>query len=1511
MTEIAIVGMACRFPGASDIGTFWTNLANGVDSIEPIADERLEQALLQDPEEWHQDGFVKMAAVVEGAEEFDAHFFGLSSREAQIMDPQHRVFLECAWHALEDAGYDGEKYPGRIGVFAGTGMNFYFLHNLWKRPSVISKIGALESVLLNDKDYLSTRVSFKLKLTGPSIVVQSACSTSLVAVHLARESLLAGGCDMALAGGVSLQIPQRKGYTYEPGSIVSPDGRCRAFDAKAEGTIFGSGVGTIVLKRLRDAITDKDHIYAIVKGSAINNDGGSKTGYTAPSIDGQAEVIRMAQDVANVDPETISYVEAHGTATVIGDPVEVAALTKAFGNCNGRRQFCALGSVKTNVGHLDAAAGIAGLIKACLAIEHRQIPASLHYTSPNANITFEQTPFFVNADLRNWCPGNVRRAGVNAFGIGGTNAHVILEEAPDRSPSENTKPQQLLILSAKTPNALNEIGKRLAIHLKGHHELDLGDVAYTLQVGRHEFNYRRSIVCDGIEGATRLLEGDPNSEEESLGLANETPPPSVFMFPGQGTQFSGMARELYSCEPLFRRHADLCLGMIADIAHTNLKEVLFVEPHLFPLADQARSDTRYVQLMLFVCEYALAKLLIDIDIIPDAMIGHSIGEYVAACLAAVFTLEDVIRLVDARGRLMQSTTPGRMLIVGLSEEACDKYLSDGVSLAAVNGPELCVLAGPDRVIAELESRLAREGHRARGLPVSRAFHSWLMDPVLDSFESEVAKIRLQEPKLPFISNVTGTWIEPAQATSVGYWREHLRKTVRFWSGIRKLGEQENRLFMEVGPGQTLITLAKRSLKKANCIAFMPSGRMKGGDYEPFLKAVGATWVMGCPVNWQAKYEEEKRCRVPLPGYPFERQRYWLEYRDSDESSSSELQRESTVARWFYAPAWKQALSPTIFENGKGAVHRDDEEFLFFSGGDSWSADLAERIKNAGSHVTYITPGPRYRKRSSGDFTIDPDNPRDYEQVFRDVARHGKPPSRIVHTLTLGTKGSRLIPNGRRRNALAHARTLFHLAQALTSQNVLDPVDLFIITTGTEEITGSEYLQPENALIVGPSKVLPQEYPNIRCRLLDIETEPSGKRIVTPPERITTELLSDAPLESITAYRGSSRWVPTYNRLYDKHPTYHESHLKKEGAYLIVGGLGKLGSIFGEFLAKNYKARLALTNVSGFPDRREWGALKATDDRRWIVDRLLAMEGFGTNVFTTRMDLGSLSNIREQLDVVEKVIGRLDGVIHAAGVLRPDAFRSLTDTDARLLEEHLRPKVYGLTNLSAVIKTKQLDFCMLVSSLSAVLGGIGYSAYSATNCYMDAFAALHNRTSSFPWLVLDWDEWYFPERAEASRSSHTARRSRIRPPDYEDVIEKSFANYGQTKRIVVSTTNLDRRIKQWIERGERENQSDQGDGFHLHAHARPELETVFVEPRTPTEQKLARIWQKVLGVERIGACDHFFDLGGDSLIASDILGQVRMEFQLELPIAKVLNNGSVEELAVVIDELSDKVIPNGP
>jgi amino acid adenylation domain-containing protein len=875
---VAIIGMAGRFPGAPDINQLWDNLCRGVESITRFSKNELgpgiDQALIDNPD------YVPARGIVEGADLFDAAFFGIGPLEARLMDPQHRIFLELCWTAMENAGYDSQSFAGMIGVYAGVGDNHYYPNNVLAHPDLVNIVGNAIVGYGNEKDYISTRVSYCLNLTGPGVSANTGCSTTLLAADNAFNALINYECDMALAGGVDIYVPQKSGFLFQEGGVFCRDGHCKPFDDSATGTMFCDGAGVVVLKRLADAIADGDRIYAIIRGSAKNNDGANKVSFLAPSVEGQAKVIAMAQALANVEPEDISYIEAHGTGTPLGDPIEIEALTKVFRYKTDKKQFCLLGSIKGNIGHPTIASGVAGLIKAALCLYHEKIPALLHFQKPNSRIDFQNSPFLVVDKLTPWPRSDRRRiAGISSFGFGGTNVHSIIEEAPPVQSSSVSRPEQLLILSARTAMALEKMTDNLRNHLLQNPAENLADVSFTLQRGRRYQAHRRYLVCKDIPDTVDMLV-KPDPMRSQTRLCETRDPRLVFMFPGQGTQYVNMGKSFYDHEPLFRSTLDQCCEILQPHLECDLRDFLFPEEQDYEKAKQSLQNTFYTQPALFTIEYSLARLLLHWGIRPSAMLGHSVGEFVCACLAGVFSLEDALRLIATRGRLIRDLPSGSMLSVRCSAEDIEARLPENIQLAAANSPLLCVVSGPHESIAHFEAELKRDKIACKKLYTSHAFHSAMMDPVVDKFIAEVARAELKPPQMQFVSTVTTQWMTDKDATDPAYWGRHLRMPVRFSHGIRTLLKENAGIFIEVGPRSTGTTLARQHGDAQNKVLATPTmaeSYSGNAEWTALLSALGYLWANGVTPDWQKFYENEKRHRIPLPAYPFERKKYWVDY----------------------------------------------------------------------------------------------------------------------------------------------------------------------------------------------------------------------------------------------------------------------------------------------------------------------------------------------------------------------------------------------------------------------------------------------------------------------------------------------------------------------------------------------------------------------------------------------------------------------------------------------------------
>jgi len=1560
--EIAVIGMAGRFPAAPDIETFWDNLSQGLETISFLSEDELagiEPGLRNNP------NFVRTrGGVLEDSQYFDASFFNYAPLEAEYMAPQNRVFHECAWTALEDAGYDPGSYNRLIGLYIGISST----HD-WEILSEASLTASGQDTFaahyLKDRDFLSTLISYKLNLKGPAFSVHTTCSTSLVAIHLASQGLLTGDCHMALAGGIAIRFEDTKGYLYDEGMVMSPDGHCRAFAAEARGTTGGDGLGIVVLKRLEEAIADKDHIYAVIKGSAINNDGNRKVGYTAPSIAGQAEVIRKALRMAEVNPEDISYIETHGTATPLGDVTEVAALKLAF--ATDKKHFCGLGSVKTNVGHLDVAAGAAGFIKTVLALKHRLIPPSLHFETPNPKIDFENSPFYVNTGLKEWkAGGKPRRAGVSSFGIGGTNAHIILEEFPPEAqnidiegtgglapltavqwPSESvsqcvsasvgqwvngqrtdgrkSRDYQLMLLSAKTPSALDQMTENLAGYLKKNPGININNAAYTLQAGRKRFHYRRKLLCaNAREVIDGLTAPGPGRVQTYGAKPEEEGKHAVFMFPGLGPQYVNMGRDLYEQEPIFREEMNRCFEILQPLLDYDIKEILY--PDISPQSTQSsqRGDNydktsvssapsavkinqfEIAQLVIFIFEYALAKLLMKWGIEPYAMMGYSFGEYTAACLAGVFGLEDILPLLVVRGKLISVLPPGLMLSVPLPAEDVRGLLTGELSIGIDNGSS-CVISGPLASVRSFAKRIKEKKLLGTPLESTHAIHSAVMEPVMEKFAREVATISLGTPKIPYISTVTGDWIRVDDARSPGYWAKQLRAPVVFARGVQRLLEEPGAIFLEVGPGRDISALVNRELPDRSAhhavnLVKHPNPKKEIPDEYYLADKIGLLWLYGVNIDWQAYHQGENLYRIPLPTYPFARQRFHrvAAYKDKHmpgpggKPGKPGLKEERQLADCFHVLSWKQTVPPLSLNPGS-MTHDKRSWLVFLDEENGLGTGLIRKItgKPGGGKVITVSPGNCFSRVGEDRYIIDPSGKEDYDSLVKELLTGGKFPGVVVHLWSLGGEDAHKDEQeydidfyGKCQEKgyysllfLVQALEKHHIAKNFAETTALDTLQIEILVNEVWAITGQERLAAEQAPILGLGKTIPQEYPNITCRSIDVGIPSPGPVNET---RLLNHLIAEfaAPGPDLTvAYRGNFRWVQRFEPLKLEAKEGLPVRLRKKGVYLITGGLGNDSFMRARYLAENLEAKLVLTGRTPLPERAYWQqylVLHSDNDPVGIkIKRVLELEQKGAKVLPLCADVSDRFDMEQVMQRIDAEFGELNGVIHAAGETSVDSARLLAELGREGSERHFKPKVYGLYVLEKILNQRNPDFCLITSSIASAAGGMGLAAYTAASIFMDTFTRRHNQKNPVPWICLNWEGTTPGETVEAF---------------------KRVLSLGAVDQVFFSKTDPERLVKERTGfkfiKDENKEKPYPGTQEGAFSYSRPGLSIPYEPPGNEIEQELANIWQRFLGIEKIGINDDLFDLGGDSLKAANILSIIHKELNVNIPIKEFFDNPTI-------------------
>nr|AYM54551.1 short-chain dehydrogenase/reductase SDR [Racemicystis crocea] len=1459
---VAVIGMAGRFPGAPDVEALWSLLRDGREGIPRFSREALLEAglprdLIDNP------AYVPAGGLIEGVDRFDAGRFGYSPREAALMDPQQRVFLECSLSALENAGHDPRSFEGWIGVFAGSGAPSYLLHHATRAKDARTELRQL--VMGSLPDFLATRVAYRLDLRGPALDIQTACSTSLVATHLACQNLLGFQCDMAIAGGVTLSLAQ--GYLYEPDSILSPDGHCRPFDARAQGTVPGSGCGVVVLRRLEDALEDGDDILAVIRGSAVNNDGAAKVGFTAPSVEGQEQAISLALGMAGFSAESISYLETHGTGTRLGDPIEIRALARVFGEADQKR--CAIGSIKSNLGHLDTAAGVTGLIKTILMLRHRTLVPTLHFEAPNPELGLHETPFHVNTKLRPWRrldEDTPLRAGVSSFGIGGTNAHVVLEEAPAQPARRSRGKRVILPLSAKSPAALDAMSAALAAHLDKHPDLPLEDAAFTLQRGRQALELRRAVVAASVDEARQSLR-----DASAAGPPVEGAKKVAFLFPGQGAQHPGMGKGLYRELPVFREALDACATLLGKLHGIDLLSLLF--------GPEARAEqleeTAIAQPALFTVEYALARQWMEWGVLPDVLLGHSVGEYAAACLAQVFSLEEALDLVVARGRLIQAMPRGAMLSVSLPEEEIAPRLGPSLSIAAVNAPDMVTVAGPTQAIAELEERLRAEdmGITCRRLRTSHAFHSAMMDPVLEPFRARVAALRPKAPTIPILSCATGALLSAEEAQSPAYWARQIRQPVRFYEGVRRLFEAPRRALLEVGPGKTLGALAARKAPAGVVVrSSMPAPQAGADELSTLLTTAADLWSAGAPLDF-ARMHDEPRRRVALPGYAFARERHWLDAKAPVEHATLGPQQEEEgwrkrpdIGEWFYELRWEPiAARESGLEAGSWLLLADRSGL-----GDA----MAQALRAQGVKVQIVRAGEQL-KLDGEVLSLRPGCAEDYSALFAHLASQGFWPDVLVHLFTFDSATE----NPSERSSLDGLRSLgfdslMALGRALAGIDEQPSLRIGVVSSEVCAVLEGDPLSPAKALVRGPAQVLPLELSSISLTHIDATFGVDAHRVIS--------LLADQSAEALLAIRKGIVHRPRLSRIPVAAAPSSPRRIKRDGVYVITGGLGGMGRTFVERLVATGPVRLALlARSTPSPEQRAWMA---------------GLEARGAKILSLTVDVGDGPKVTEAFTRIREALGEIDGVIHAAGL--PGSGLIASGTPAQC-EDVLRPKVEGTLNLVEALGPGSKAWLVLCASLAGVGFATGMADYAAANAFLDAYA---QRAAGGPIEVvsIDWDGW--AEVGMGARrldepmktSSHVWADTAMKPAEGAEVLARLLDREAVGSQWVVLTKDPSALASLASLASERRARR-----APRALSARPSLGVAFVAPRSEIERSMAAIWESELGCGPIGVDDDFFRLGGESLVAIRILTRIRKRLRVDVPLARFIDNPTIGQLARTI------------
>ncbi|QEP43632.1 SDR family NAD(P)-dependent oxidoreductase [Ectothiorhodospiraceae bacterium BW-2] len=1499
---LAVVGMSLRAPGADNLQQFWHNLYHGIESITFFSEAELRQAGVSQRELDDPD-YVAAAGRLDGVELFDAAFFDFTPREAEILDPQHRLLLEGSWQALEHAAIDPQRYEGRIGLFAGVGFNGYLLHNLLGHSELLQSVGGWQLTLSNDKDFAATRVAYKLNLQGAAVSVNSACSTSLVATAMACQSLLSYQCDAIIAGGCSIHLPQDRGYLYSHGGTLSPDGHCRPFDINAAGTIDGNGVALVVLKRLEDAIAEGDTIHGLIRGFATNNDGSVKVGYTAPSVEGQSEVLQEALELADLPPEAISYIETHGTGTDLGDPIEISALKAIYGREGAPR--CILGAVKSNIGHLDTAAGNAGLIKTLLALQQQTIPPTLHLTAPNPKLGLEGSRFQINHQREPWPQGAVpRRAGVSSFGIGGTNAHLVVEEAPQLPPSPEPPAWLLLPLAAKSAAALTELSEQLADYLHHHPELNLADVAATLQLGRSHFNQRQAWVVPGGDLAVavaRLRQSD--SPWQVGGIVRQRQLKPIFLYPGQDAQFVNMAAGLYRDEPQFRAALQPCIELAQQRYGYDLLARLYPEgvAQAQPALDQGATTE---PLPLFAVEYALTELWRSWGVEPQALFGYSLGEYVAAVVSGVLSLEDGIDLAMAGSALLKQMAPGAMIAAAASAEQLRPLLLADTHIALVMAANQCVVAGTVSGMAALQQQLEGAGVHWREVGMGLPFHTPLMSPFLAPFKELLERVQFHPPQIPYLSSVTGEWITAEQATSPDYYLRLAAEPLQIEAALNRilteLATAGVGVVLEIGPGQLFTPLVLQHAARPDWLAVIASqhdprySRLSDSPHEStpaLLTALGRLWSEGVEIDW-AQVASEGRRRLPLPGYPLQKRRFWIEPATAvamaEDKSGREAKngRKSDIGDWFYRLQWLRTPLPTATPQGRWLLLGRDLSSL---------ERIAAALQHSGCEVVQLQHQPHQSLSGSGGlFSGDITDHELLQALFTQLKPHA--PDHILHLDLWGLT----LEEEPMKQAAFYAVTA--LARALGRHYLSHAPELILLADGLVEVTGEEPLFPMKSSALGPLKVMTQEYPDLTTRAIDAPTEAALAQLLP--------LLAEGENGTTVALRGRYRWQLSFTPTPLPPVTEIPQRLRRGGVYLITGGWGNIGLTLARYLAETVQATLILTGRSAPPPQAQWPQLLADSSisakTRAQIVQLQAIIAAGAELRLLQADVADPIAMAELFANVNAQFGSIHGVIHAAGIVGEASFATLNeDHSPAIIEQQFRPKVEGALVLAQLLAEQPFDFCLICSSLSSILGGLGFSTYAATNLYVDALCNALNRQQPGRWLAVNWEGWDFENEAAPATADHLAALELGMQAEEGREAFARVLNQPQLERIVISSADLQQRIAQWIETAAIALESDSESGQSAAtAHPRPELLGAYVAPEGEQEQRLAKLWQQLLGIEGIGSEDNFFELGGNSLLLTQLVAMVRREFQRELPLAALFESPTIRAMAAhlaVVDE----------
>ncbi|MBP9741725.1 MAG: amino acid adenylation domain-containing protein [Burkholderiales bacterium] len=1487
--EIAVIGFSCRFPKSSTWQEYWKNLCNSEEGLTNFSNINNKLEINQEK----YKTFIPVRGIIEDIDRFDAEFFGYSPADAANMDPQQRIFLECVWEALENSGNIPNNSDKVISVFAGQADSTYLQENLLKNRKFNEQNDWFNARLATSMGTLGTQTSYKLNLKGKSININTACSTGLVVIEQACQDLSLGYSDIALAGSVSIDVSQRTGYYYQEHGIESIDGKCKPFSNKASGTVFSDGCGIVVLKRLTDAIKDGDTIYSIIRSCGINNDGSDKLGYTAPSINGQLKCIQRAITQAQISAEDIGFVEAHGTATALGDIIEFTALTQSHRHYTTRNNYCVLGSVKGNIGHTDIAAGIAGFIKASLCLYYKKIPPTLHFSVPNPELKLADSPFYINTHLQNWESTSKRYAGISAFGIGGTNAHIILEEYVQKDTSKPVFPNQLFIFSAKNQISLEQYNTKIITYLN-HAEIDvnhLADMAYTLQSGRDNFAYRKIAIGKDKNEILEFLKVQSSNIKYSKIKSN-----LVFMFTGQGSQYKNMGLDLASFIPSYAATLNQCNSIAKKLLNIDMIYLIKNNP------DNVLGQTKYTQIALFIIEYSLAKLFIDCGVKPEAMIGHSVGEYVAACIAGIFSLEDAIKLVCNRGELMSTVQTGSMLSISCTVEEFEQLKKGiNVDLGLYNSTHNCVASGNISNIYKLIDAAQKSGFQYQQLQVSHAFHSCLMDSILDSFEELFSNIILSKPIIPIISNVTGTWLTDDEAINPKYWRTHLRQTVQFKLGIESLLITNYKLFLEIGPGFTLSAFAKEIVQtsKAECtvISSLPNHKKLYTEDYTLLLALGTLWQHGHKVNWKFLYKEEARRHISIPTYSFLRKRHWIE---PDLSSTLSINKD--INKWFYIPNWIRQINIQVYK-----MHRNECTWLIFKGQNNLSEQLINDLQKVENTLFIVEYGSEYCELENNKFIIDPTSKQHYLTLFNKIKDKIIHPVMIFHFSSYHLEDNIHIPSEEKISTILDQGfySILYMAQAYI-EIIGEAIHMkcSVITSNAWQVLGDEVVNPLNTALSGICTTIPQEHKSLSFKLIDIE-------VIGPTTSNLSSYLINYCMEdewdifhSNIAIRNNYLWVRKYTVV---QLSTKVNRFKNNGVYLCTGGVGGIALAICEIITQEVKNPIfILISRTKFPDKSQWPNILDNPDQANLhtkIEALEKIESMGGIIHIKQCDVANSTELQLITNSIIEQHRRINGLIHAAGIAGHGVMLLKTKKD---ILENFAAKIYGTYNLARVLNAVNLDFVMLCSSISSIVGVTGLSDYSSANACLDGVAASKLFNSEYV-VSINWNTW----KSVGMASNMVDQRNfldvgnNISPIDGQNIFLQVMQNHYS--QIAISGLPIDeyaRIVNQYENIEENLSQDNLNNTENISL------------PLDSVELLIIRQWQDILGINHIRPTDDFFTLGGHSLKALKFIEVINRELQCKLTLQQLYKYRTASQLAQIInfidaDAIIDDVLVKFP